>query len=545
MLRTGAILFSFLIFTACSRNCFCPQPVTEVIETEQGPVRGVLENDGRVFAFKGIPFAETTAGENRWKPPVPKQPWTEPFPATKFGPPCPQFTIPPNTPLPGIIGAENCLNLNVWTPAGIRNDAALPVLVYLYGGGFLNGFDAIPMLDGAYLAEQNQVVVVNLNYRLGAFGFLALNELDGNYGYMDQVLALQWVRQNIAAFGGDPDRVTLIGESAGAIATGVHLTADASQGLLRAGIMLSNPYGVPLKTLAEAKILGEQFSKLAFCGDGDRVACLRAKPAEKIVLAQQLYAALPLLFGSGLDLALVWGPAIDGTLIKAQPAAENIDEPILLGTTADEGALFIQPIPVFIGAGMYRVVLEKLFSPAARDLILARYPPEFNNANQMTRIVTEYAFACSNRYVAGRARGEVFLYDFTHVPTYNYLPVPGCHKKACHSSELPFLFHYRPFIKGGQPELAFADSIGVYFTNFAKTENPGKGAPVPALWPDWNPGTELLDLNLKFSTQNDPHREACAFWDQIGYYDRKDVWKRVLDLRKVTLEKQVREILKP
>lgn len=544
-MRTKIAPFFFLSITVVLFVANCrPQPVTALVETHLGPVRGQQVNDGKVLAFKGIPFAESTAGANRWKAPVPPAPWKEPFVADKFGKACPQFSVPPNTTLPGIIGDEDCLNLNVWTPAGLKTDAGLPVIVFIYGGGFLNGFDAIPLYDGAYLAERHNVVIVNFNYRVGAFGFLALDELEGNYGFLDQLLAMQWVRRNIENFGGDPDRVTLMGESAGAISVGVHLTNARSREYFRAAISESNPYGIPIKTLAEARTLGGQFSKLALCLDeAKRVDCLRKKSAKELVVIQQLYAALPLLFGTGIDKALAWAPNIDGTLLKTQPAAELIEKPLLIGTNKNEGVLFVSPLDIPIPAGLYRVVLSRLFDSAQVEKILARFPPQGNNMEQTTRIATEYGFTCANRYVARRARGDVFLYQFRHNPTDNYLKIPRCKGRACHASELPFVFHYRPFLTGGPPELKLSEAMGLYWTNFAKDLDPGTAGGLA--WPEFNPADDYLFLNLELKTRPDPFEEACSFWDEIGYYQREKVWERMLDLRSETLSKQLEDLVKP
>jgi carboxylesterase type B len=235
-----------------------------------------------VHLYRGIPYGEDTGGANRWQPPVAKAAWQGTLPATEFGDICAQ--APPGFPSPP--SSEDCLSLNVWTPADARG-SSLPVLVFLHGGGFEDGSGSIPLYDGAYLAASQDVVVVTINYRLGALGFLAgYGGLGGNYGLRDQQLALSWVQGNIHAFGGDATSVMLFGESAGAMSTGLHmLSIPSSADLFSAALMESNPAGLPYKPLPEAALFGATLAKVLGCETGG-LDCMRAKTAEEIVAAQ-------------------------------------------------------------------------------------------------------------------------------------------------------------------------------------------------------------------------------------------------------------------
>ena len=279
-IRSGLLLVTLLLITnSIMADTAKPACNTDPIKTQTGAVCGNLVDSStkkQAKAFLGIPFAESTAGKNRWQFPVPKAAWTDTFQATQFGAGCPQEGMP-NT-------SEDCLSLNIWTPANVDTSKPLPVMVFIYGGAFSSGLSGHPLYDGAYLAANKNVIVVSFNYRVGVLGFLANDDLDGNYGFMDQELALMWVRKHIPNFGGDPKKVTLFGESAGAMSVGLHLlSSPLSQPLFRAAIVESNFFGLPYKTLQEQKNVGNLFEATLNCHDTE---CLRALDVAKILEAQ-------------------------------------------------------------------------------------------------------------------------------------------------------------------------------------------------------------------------------------------------------------------
>ncbi|HKQ32422.1 MAG TPA: carboxylesterase family protein, partial [Thermodesulfobacteriota bacterium] len=252
-----------------------PECAAPVVGIDQGRLCGLREKlpGGRtVDAYLGIPYAEPAGGQNRWRPPVPHKGWKGLFKATYPGPSCPQtYLFPYDNP-----ESEDCLSVNVWTPE-VNAKKPRAVMVFIYGGYFLHGFSGDPLYDGSFVSARGDVVVVSMNYRLGALGYLAGlkdgktgEEINGNYGLLDQILALEWVKENIRNFGGDPGKVTIYGESAGAMSVGIHLTASPrSAGLFRAAIMQSNPFGIPFKSLDEARPAAVRFAERLGCREDD------------------------------------------------------------------------------------------------------------------------------------------------------------------------------------------------------------------------------------------------------------------------------------
>jgi carboxylesterase type B len=315
-----------------------------------------------VYSYRGIPYAQPPVGDLRWAAPQPLPPWTGTREATAFGPVCPQEGASDES--------EDCLFLNIWTPqAAVARNERLPVMVFIHGGAFLYGAGFLPAHDGAWLAASGDVVVVTLNCRLGALGLLATSELGltGNYGILDQRKALRWVAHNIAAFGGDPRRVTLFGESAGAMSVGLYLfSIPQNRDRFRAAIMQSNPLALPYPSLeSQIDVKWQQFLS-ALCFELNRpancipdLATLRAQPLSAIEAADGDYSSVGDLFGhlqvpTAIADVLPWTPIVDGqifsgaTLIQNQPydgfytgpKGRAGPKPYLIGVNRDEGALF-------------------------------------------------------------------------------------------------------------------------------------------------------------------------------------------------------------
>jgi para-nitrobenzyl esterase len=343
--------------------------LTREVRTTQGVVEGTVTQDG-VQAWLGIPFAAPPVGELRWKPPQPAAVWPGIFSATHFAPSCIQPLR--DHGIAYYVGddpiAEDCLYLNVWAPPRAAHEPKLPVIVYIYGGSFVAGSSRKPLYVGDRLAAKG-AVVVGLNYRLGALGFMALPELSaespahasGNYGLLDQIAALRWVKANIAAFGGDPDRVTIMGQSAGAISIALLQTSPLANGLFQRIVALSgSPYSSPTTdrtpTLGEGETQGKALQ--AKLGVND-LAALRRMPADKFVTAQGPYVA----------------PIIDGLAITRAPFAvyaahEQADVPVLLGTVRDEA---LSPLASVTTLAAYRAAVGRMFAEKAHA-VMKLYP---------------------------------------------------------------------------------------------------------------------------------------------------------------------------
>lgn len=486
------------------------------VETPSGPVIGA--RDGGVRSFLGIPFAEPPVGPLRFAPPVAKGAWTEPFDASTFGPACPQGAglgpVPTDQD-------EDCLTVNVWTPDPAPDNA--PVMLFIHGGGFTIGSGAQPVYDGANLASRG-VILVTFNYRLGPLGFAAHAALSaedpahpasGNYGIMDQQLAMAWVRDHIAAFGGDPDNVTLFGESAGAVSTCLHLVAPGSAGLFQRVIMESGVCGVT-PTLAAAEAQGETLADALGC-TGDPAAvltCLRSAPAADVVSA--LPAPPGLFFGPGAR----WGAVDDGVVLDGNPlmalltgGAQKV--PTLVGSNADEGSLFVWLAGGGLTVDDYQTLVAGLL-PTKVDAIMAQYPPAaYASVDEaVAQVIGDGLFICPTRLVArlsSSAGTPTWMYQLTRAVPIAAAPGLG----AFHSEDLLYVFGntYLGTNLAGD-DLALADAVQGYWTRYAATGDPdGEGA---VAWPAYDASTDpYLQLDVPIEAKAAFKADTCDFWDQI------------------------------
>jgi para-nitrobenzyl esterase len=462
------------------------------VRTRSGVVAGSAE-DG-VAVYKGVPFAAPPVGQNRWRDPMPVAPWKGVKQTTAFGPGCPQqartsmnFGARPET------FAEDCLYLNIWTPAASPG-AKLPVMVWLYGGGFTTGSAGAPVYSGQRLAKKG-VIVVTINYRLGPLGFLAHPALtaesgegrSGNYGVLDQIAALKWVRDNIAPFGGDPQKVTVFGESAGGVSASVLAASPRAKGLFQRLISESGPAfstqgPVKDKTGPSALADAEKFGEGFFAQLGvSTLEQARALPVDKIVAAAPPQAAGP------------YWPTRDGVVIVGDPfdiyrrGAFN-DTPILIGSNSDEGAMFS---PTKTAADHVALVRGNYGDFA--DRFLQAYPAASDKeaVRSGRDLIRDTAMGWSNwswaRLAAEHGRKPVYVYYFDHRPPWPDTP-PVFDWGATHGSEISYVFgNLDPgFMKWTAKDREVSETMMTYWTNFAKTGDPNGGG-LPA-WPRFTVG---------------------------------------------------------
>jgi para-nitrobenzyl esterase len=489
-----------------------------------GRVAGVVASG--IGTFKGIPFAAPPVGALRWKAPQPVKPWTGVKQASAFAPACVQ-----DASFPKLFGApptlsEDCLYLNVWTPAKSASDA-LPVMVWIYGGGFVLGQTSVPLYDGARLAEKG-VVLVSVAYRLGVFGFLAHPDLSresgkgsGNYGLQDMVAGLQWVKANIAKFGGDPTRVTIFGESAGGIAVSMLAAAPAAKGLFHRAISesggnfapprLANEGGQNAPALKVAEANGQEFLAKLKAGD---IKAARELPADKLQAA----------VGPGLQNGF-W-PVFDGDVLPGDQyelyrTGRFNDTPVLIGTNSDEGALFAQP---GMNAARFESMIRAGYGKQA-DSVLAAYPhtSEADATKAGKDIMRDSLFAWPTwawaMLQSQKGKGHAYVYYFDH-------RTPQSPTGANHGSEMAFVF--RNLIGGGPVGLsgparpddtAMSELMSSYWVNFAKNGDPnGPGLP---RWPAFTSSSQSLMLfDAKSSARPVPNMT------QIKALDSYFAWRR-------------------
>lgn len=499
-------------------GCTPSEPIADgVVSTTNGPVEGA-SIDG-VAVFRGIPYAAPPIDGLRWQPPVDPQCWSEVRAATTPGSRCAQLESDTGP----VVGDEDCLYLDVWSPTNA--DAASPVMVFLHGGGHAVGTGSDPLYDGANLARAHGVVVVTINYRLGALGYLAHASLDaddprgvsGNYGLLDQIHALRWVADNAAAFGGDPARVTLFGESAGAVGTCAVIGSPDAAGLLHGAIVQSGTCSQRSADTYRADVGDPWIAASPCAGDADIAACLRALPVETIV------TNAPTGFPSVSALGQVWSAYVDGVTLPASTidqmaTGDDLDVPLIIGANAEETA---RDIPE-LSEAEYEALVTSTFGPIAA-MVLAQYPvadyPSPTAA--FVAITSDVKFVCGARRAAAAARqggdAPVYRYHFS----YDGYDVATGDPSAFHGLELVFLFgnfasllpaplRYTP----NADDVAIADLLAVSWTSFARTGDPSSMA---LSWPSYSSGDDpYAGLDVPATTGDGVRTETCDFWDGLA-----------------------------
>jgi para-nitrobenzyl esterase len=483
-----------------------------VVRIDSGLIEGIPALTPGVMVFEGIPYAAPPVGDLRWKPPQPVEPWPVPRNVDRFGPVCLQHH--PGTSSWDFFGdyeaqSEDCLYVNVWTPAKSSHDR-LPVLVWIYGGGFGFGSGTVRLYHGDNLAAKG-AVVVTFNYRLGVFGFLAHPELtkesgrnaSGNYGLMDQVAALQWVRRNIAAFGGDPNRVAIFGESAGGGSVNFMQATPLAKGLFQRAIAESggqfSRYGPPSGELrlAEAEQAGLRFAQ----GLGaSSLADLRCRPAEQLLRA-----------ASGFSPGV---PIIDGYVLPEDvysifaEGKEN-DVPVLVGSNSDEGTSLRVPRPT-MDTPQLQTELARLYPPDQEEKIIS---------GVMLWIMRTWA-----RLETKTGTHQAYEYYFSHHP-----PFPAdakfegdvTHFGAFHGAEIIYVFNNLAIRKSRNwPWQAWdwklADIMSSYWANFAANGDPnGPGLPTWPAYDDSHP--QVMNFGNAVQAIPLPRRAELEFWEKVNH----------------------------
>ncbi|WP_414463740.1 carboxylesterase/lipase family protein [Hyphomicrobium sp. DY-1] len=514
--------------------------------TSDGPVRGF--NQGGVNIFLGIPYAAPPVGNLRWQPPQPVKRWHGVLDATKFANTCPQVTELGAFAGPSSTN-EDCLYLNVFTTG--NKGKKKPVIVWIHGGGNVDGetndYDASKLATGGPMGTQ--AVVVTLNYRLGLFGFLSESHLNseghlwGNYGILDQQAVLRWVRRNIASFGGDPTKVALGGQSAGAQDTGANVLSPLARGLFNRAIYQSGPLP-SLATAALALSRGNAFAAAANCSNS---SCLRKLSAERILQLQ----GTPNANGP-----YITGPFVDGSIIPIQPEAAwtsgNYNKmPTMGGRVKDEGNFGISITEYFSGPpqtaiteAQYEANVTNTYGANAAA-VLAQYPVgNYGNDPQIAydRVTTDPG-KCQALHVLSLWAPVIptYSYDFTYQNTPYYFPQmpnvssPTGHFRALayHTSDIQFVFkNWHGGNLGvnldqtsGQPrelqgtEIALSDQLVAAWTNFANTGNPNGTGNSP--WPKATTGGPFLQQDIPLASESTTQYRAnykCDFWDPLLSY---------------------------
>ncbi len=478
-----SLMFALVLVATCS-HFMAAAP--DAIKVDGGQISGTTA--GGVRVFKGIPFAAPPVGDLRWKAPQPVVAWTGMKNADAFRPQCVQEPYPAGSPYarPAEATSEDCLYLNVWTTANAGD--ARPVMVWIHGGAWTRGSASVPAYDGAVLAKKG-VVIVTTNYRLGPFGFLAHPELtaespnhsSGNYAILDHVAALGWVQRNIAAFGGDPRRVTIFGESAGSWSVNAVQATPLAKGLFHRAIGESGALFARTARLADAEKGGVA---LADAVGADSLKALRAVPADKILAVQS--------FRTGVN--------VDGWVLPDEVRAifaqkKQSDVPVLIGSNANEWTTLSSPATFPKTLDDFRKRVETQFPGFAKEFDAA-YPvkTEADIADAMLGLGRDTTFTLEMRTWARMVTASgrhAFLYQFTHVP-----PSPQAKQwGAYHAAEIPYVFGTLrardwPFTEA---DFRLSDQMSSYWVNFAVAGDP-KGQALPK-WPAYDANAEpYLDL---------------------------------------------------
>jgi para-nitrobenzyl esterase len=483
----------------------------DTIKTEGGLVKGAPGRTPGVMVFKGIPYAAPPVGDLRWKAPKAAARWEGVREAKEFSPNCMQQPYAPGSLYyqPPSPQSEDCLYLNIWSAAKSARERR-PVMVWIHGGALTRGSGSAPTYDGEALARKG-VVLVTINYRLGVFGFFAHPALtkesdrnsSGNYGILDQIAALEWIQKNIAAFGGDPKRVTIFGESAGSWSVNLLVATPLSRGLFHRAIGQSGGRFNTSISLADAEKAGAKIAAALGVSGGDELAQLRAKSAEDLLKQNSLA-----------------GPAVDGWMLPASvremfESGRHNDVPVIVGSNADEGTAFVTPAMIQ-SPEAYKATAERRYGADSAEY-LKLYPGSTqeevatSTLNSMRDQTFMWQMRTWARLASAKGKSKAYLYFFTRVP-------PGPESKrygAFHAAEIAYVFGNlqapRPW---EETDRKLSDMMSSYWVNFATTGDPnGKGLPK---WPAYDTAAdEHMEFGDTVAVRRNLNRAALDFLDSF------------------------------
>ncbi|EGC34124.1 hypothetical protein DICPUDRAFT_80131 [Dictyostelium purpureum] len=487
---TFVFILLLINVTLARRRSHFTKTDSSIVFTPKGALNGLVKDTHRVFY--GVPFAQPPVDDYRWIDPIDVKEWKHIRDATQQKPECAQRCTLGEGACSPLGPSEDCLYLDVFTPRNANPESKLPVIVFIPGGAFSD-------------------------------------LLSGNFGFLDQIKALEWVNQNIEAFGGDKTKVTIYGQSAGAFSVATHLVSPYSKPYFQAAILSSTPLTLGVKEKSIARGFAKRFNKHLGCPDVDDLECLRSKSMDEVLEAQSKVKYNMLLGDNILDAFTIWSPILDGNVIPKQPLTaikdgETHDVPTIIGDVKDEGIIFINlAFPNGLSQLIYNTTVGLLF-PGNKNNILSLYPGQAGDSSAAcSNLMNDYLFQCPGRYhvnqLVAKHNSPVYHYYYAHVKSTGG-PAPICDGNVCHGEELSLVFNSYELMDEDldDDEIDMAQTLNNYIVNFATTHNPNQGIKVPTWEPVLSTKNRTLvivdDFQSLDKTSNNP---KCDLLDSTSY----------------------------
>ncbi|CAF4623735.1 unnamed protein product, partial [Rotaria sp. Silwood2] len=493
------------------------------VQTSYGTVQGYETDLCRVFY--GIPYAQPPVGLLRWSEPVAIGSWaSSTIDGTQIPPACPQSACDANDILCPKSMSEDCLYMNIFTPLNSVS-SNLPVMIFIHGGNFQYSSASIAPYNADRFVNTTNVISVFIQYRLGILGFLAKNtssnDLKGNYGLLDQQMAIAWVKSNINTFGGDPNKITLFGQSAGAQSTAIHYLRPEMQQYFQAAIIQSCPVTIPFRTYNQYLIPNILLAQQLNCIFGD-ISCLRACSYQSIIAAQNVINSQITSLQS-LQYFEPWTPVIDNNIVRGQifNMFSNIfvqAKPLIIGTMTEEALSYVySAFPNSVSPLGYIAAGTLLFG--SKFVIIAlKYPPQGLGDQRplLAKLVTQWVFACPTRFIARKVNAFTYAFGYP-LHTNGLINAGACEAHACHGFDLAFLFEAF-WLNSTANDQYISQTMANYWTNYAKTKNPNNPVLVPVTWTQLGANPEkYLYFQNPVQIITNYLKSDCDFWDTIGY----------------------------